>query len=344
MNVLLTGAFGSIGYETLKQFLELDQYEVYAFDLDNKRNRKRQKQLPKKENIHYIYGNINDEKLVEQIVSKVDVILHLAAIIPPLADQNPELARKVNYYGTKNLLDAIKKKNPKCFLLYASSVSVYGDRLQNPYIKVGDPLNPSEGDYYAYTKIETEKLIQEYKIPYTIFRFTGIMGRPDLDPLMFHMPLDTKMEIATTKDTAFALIRSLEKQKELNGHIYNLSGGEKCRTTYRDFLTHMFQIYGLSTKYLKEIAFAEQNFHCGYFKDGDKLEEILHFRYDTLESYYQRVEAETKKSTRFFAHLFSRPILYFVTKKSEPLRAIKTKNHFLLQRFFKERRENHRQN
>lgn len=30
--------------------------------------------------------------------------------------------------------------------MYSSSISVYGDCIENPYIQVGDSLTPSEGD------------------------------------------------------------------------------------------------------------------------------------------------------------------------------------------------------
>lgn len=336
MKVLLTGAGGSVGYETFKQLIEKEGVDVIALDLETKKNRKRLD--PYKNRAHLLYGSINDQDLIESIIEEVDAVIHLAAIIPPLADQKPDLTRKVNFFGTKTIVDAISSKNPSCFLLYSSSVSVYGDRTENPWIKVSDPLLPSDGDYYAYTKIETEKMIRESKIHYSIFRLTGIMGRPDIDPLMFHMPLDTKLEIATTIDTATAFVNALFKQKELDDKTFNLGGGEACRTTYREFLIHMFRIYGLEFAYLKEFYFAEKNFHCGYFLDGDKLEDILHFRYDTLESYYARVTMETKKITRFFSKILSKPILFFLKRKSEPLQAQKKNNTFLIHRFFKKKK------
>ncbi|MEG2457921.1 MAG: NAD(P)-dependent oxidoreductase [Bacilli bacterium] len=332
-NILLTGAAGSIGYEALKQLAEDSSYNVTIIDLDTKKARKRFK--PFLDKVTVVYGSINDEELMKKLIVDKDVVIHLAAIIPPLADTHPELTRKVNYYGTMNIVSSIKKYNDKCFLVFTSSVSVYGDRVENPYISVNDPLKNSEGDYYAFVKIETEKLIREAHINYTIFRLTGIMGRPDIDPLMFHMPLDTKMEIASTIDTARALKNSIEHTKELKGHIYNLAGGEKCRTIYRDFIINMFKIYGLNIKYLKTLAFAQKNFHCGYFNDSDELNKILDFQRDTLDSYYGRIKDETKGIIRFFSKIFSRPVIYFLQKKSEPLKAIKENDKGLINRFFK---------
>ena len=84
--------------------------------------------------------------------------------------------------------------------MFSSSISVYGDRLNNYQIKVGDKLKNSDGDYYALVKIQTEDMIKKSNTNHTIFRLTAIMDKPQIDPLMFHMPLDTKLEIATARD------------------------------------------------------------------------------------------------------------------------------------------------
>lgn len=331
-HILLTGAAGSVGYSTLKELMKLPNILITATDLETKKNRQKLNQWQDKINI--IYGSITDSKFVETLIQGQDIIIHLAAIIPPLADKNPELTRQVNYFGTKSIVDAIKKYHHG-FLIYSSSISVYGDRVENPWITVSDTLAPSFGDYYAYVKIETEKMIEQANIPYTIFRLTGIMDHPILDPLMFHMPLDTKLEIATVNDTGYAFAMATTKLEKLNGKIFNLGGGPNCRTTYREFIAHMFQIYGIKLNYLKEFAFAEKNFHCGYYQDGNELNQILNFQRDTLEHYYKKVREETNPITRFFSKLFSRPIVFFLNKKSEPLNAKKEHNKNLMHRFFK---------
>lgn len=329
--VLLTGAAGSVGYETLRQ-LVIAGHEVTAVDIESYRNRRRLRKYREKARV--IYGDVRDTRLMRDIVRGQDVVIHLAALIPPAADRYPSLTKEVNYDGTKNIVKAITAESPKAFLVFSSSVSVYGDRTRDYWIRVDDPLKPSEGDYYAEMKIKTEKYIEKSNIDYTIFRFTAIMNRPQTDPLMFHMPLDTKLEIATVGDTARALVKAVEHTKELRGKIYNLAGGEKCRTTYREFLIEMFRIYGLQYRYLRDVAFARRNFHCGYFLDSDKLEEVLHFRKDSLADYYRGVDRDTNKLTRFFSRMFSRPIIFFLTRRSEPLQAIEKKDKGLIRRFF----------
>lgn len=330
--VLVTGAAGMVGYHVLEYLLKESKYEITALDLNSPKAKKKLNKISKKINV--IYGDINDEILISSLVKSHDYVIHLAAVLPPLADVKPELTNIVNYEGTKNIVDAIKKHNPNCFLLFSSSISVYGDRLKDYNIKVGDPVGANPYDYYANCKVKTEKYIQKQLENYTIFRLTAIMGRPQTDPLMFHMPLDTKLEISSDLDTALAFVKALDHTKELKGKIFNLGGGARCRTTYREFLAKMFKIYGLNFNFLESLAFAEKNFHCGYYTDSDDLERILRYRRDTLKTYFARVEKQTSKAKRFFAKLLSKPIVYALNRKSEPLQARKKKDKNLIQRFF----------
>lgn len=329
MKILVTGAAGTLGSEVVKQLEKRYDVKLFAMDLKNSKNEKILK------DVRTIWGDITDKCLWENdFVDNFDAIIHLAAIIPPLADKNPELAKSVNVEGTRNIVNAIQKKN-KTFLLYASSISVYGDRVLDYWINVGDELRPSVGDEYAKTKIEAEKIIQESKIPHSIFRLSAVMDKPELDPLMFHMPLDTKLEIITTKDAARACINALDHERELDQNIYNLGGGRKYRTTYREFLTRMFEIYGLNIKYLNEEAFATQNFHCGYYKDSNKLNDIVDFQIGDIDDYYRETYLKVPKITRICTQMFSRPIIYFLNKSSEPLQAKMDHDEELIKRFYK---------
>lgn len=330
-NILLVGALGNIGFEVLKQLCKKRDLNITILDIDSKKNRRKIRQFKNKINV--IFGSIYNLNIVKQALKNQDIIIHLAAIIPPFTDRNAKLSYNVNYVGTKNIVHTIKENNHG-FLLFASSIAIYGDRLENPYIQITDKLNP-QNDYYAKLKIMCEEEITNSGIDYSIFRLTAIMGMPTIDPLMFHMPLNTKMEIASSTDTARAFVNAIYHINELNKKIFNLSGGTQCRTTYQDFLKNMFNIYGFNFKYINKQAFANYNFHCGYYLDGDKLEDILHFRKDSLNSYYLKVKSHTNKFIKFLSRIFSKYIMYFLQKKSEPLLAKKTNNQSLIKKFFK---------
>jgi nucleoside-diphosphate-sugar epimerase len=313
MKILLTGATGNVGFETLKKLIR-DEHEVTVLEIYSAKNKMRLNQY--KDKIFTVFGSVMDEELINEIVVDKDVIIHLAAIIPPLADEKPDLARQTNVLGTLNIVNAIKKQIKKPFLIYSSSISVYGDRLENYDIQVGDMLKPSVGDHYAQTKIDAENIILNSNIEYTIFRLGAVMGNPKINPLMFHMPLKTKLEIVSNVDVGEALVKSIHHLKDLQGQIFNLGGGEKCRTSYHDFLENMFRINGLKPRDINLDAFALNNFHCGYYIDGHKLNNILNFQNDTLITYYERLKKETPSYKRFVTNVFSKPILYFMQRKS----------------------------
>lgn len=316
-SVLLTGASGRVGFEVLKQLVAHDKWQLTVFD--KKTPQAVKKFAAFKKQIKIVYGDITNAKDVEKVTKDKDVVIHLAAIIPPLADDKPQLAKRVNTYGTKLLINHLEKQSPQALFIYSSSISVYGDRLNEPYIKVGDALISSKGDEYAKTKIAAEEIVQNSKLDWTIFRLAAIMGGHKMSKLMFHQPLATSLEIATPPDTARAFVKAISKQKVLSKKIFNLGGGETCRISYKKFLERSFEIYGLGKFTLPNKAFAEKNFHCGFYEDGDDLEKILHFREDSLEDYFRKEKEKFSTFKKFGASLLRKPIKWYLLQQSEPL-------------------------
>ncbi len=332
--VLLTGASGEVGFEAFKELLRRsDRYWVRIFSLDRKFERKLFK--PYLDKIDVIWGDLRNPKDVNRAVSGVDAVIHTAAMIPPEADDHPKLAWDVNVGGTHSLLAAMSAGHPAPRLIYTSSISVYGDRVAQPKIRVGDPLIASLGDEYAKTKIEAEGLIQRSGIRWTILRLCGILtSKLKIQPLMFHMPLDTALEWCHNADAGFALVQALECEP-LIGRIFNLGGGRDCRVRARDFLRKVLPLYGVDPSALPERAFATQNFHSGDYADGDELEHYLKFRRSTLQDYYDSLKGQVLPLQRFFVRLVPRVILrnYF-ERLSEPLKAIREGDAELIQRYF----------
>lgn len=332
--ILLTGAFGSVGLETLKQLTSnIDKYDIRVIDLKNRKNTLLSKKFKNKISIYW--EDLSCGSDYKHILTGVDFVIHLAAVIPPLADRNTTLAKRVNFDGTVHLVEQIKKYARNAFFLYSSSISVYGDRVSSPFISVSDSLSPSEGDYYAQTKIMAEEYIRASQIRYSIFRFSAIMSpQAKLDPLFFHMPLNTSMEIATTRDTAFALVNAIYHQEELINQTFNLSGGVSCRIVYKDFLSNAFKLSKLGSFNLPQLAFAKKNFHCGFYSDASILNDILHFQRDSLDDYFTMYRKAISKFQLFFTTMFRKLIKKQLLKKSDPLLSIKHGNSLLQRRFF----------
>jgi nucleoside-diphosphate-sugar epimerase len=333
--ILITGAAGTIGTAILRELCHSDNtYDINVFDVDTKRSRRRLKFFTA--NIHRFFGDIANGGEIDEACRDRDVVIHLAAIIPPLADEQPQLARRVNIDGTQNLIRSLEKFAPQAFLIYASSISVYGDRLAHPEIRVPDPLRYSEGDFYAQTKIKAEQFVRDSQLDWSIFRLTAIMGvnNHKISKLMFHMPLKTPIEIATPEDTARAFVNAIDKRSLLSHRIFNLGGGAYCRILYDDFLSRSFRIFGLGKLSFPGQAFANRNFHCGYYADGDELEDILHFRQDNIDSYFIKVKKAVPNARRHLTQIFCGIIKHRLLKQSEPLKALRTQNLRLVRHFF----------
>lgn len=332
LNILLTGASGTIGIEVLRQLVDNAAFKLTVFD--KKTNHSVKQFAPFKKRMIIIYGDICNEDDLDRIPDNMNVVIHLAAVIPPFADDYPLLTYNVNVTGTKRIIQMLESKSPAAFFLYSSSVSVYGDRVFSPEIRITDHLNPSDRDVYGRTKIEAEELIKNSHLDWSIFRLAAIMKNHKISKLMFHMPLNTQLEICTPKDTANAFVAAIYKRDDLKGKVFNLGGGENCRISYKLFLEKSFKLFGLGKLNFPLNTFAQRNFHCGILKDGDVLEKILHFRNDTLKSYFR----ETELSISFITKIVSISLRFFIKKgllnQSEPFKAIKTNNRELMNHFF----------
>ena len=208
LRVLLTGSSGGIGFEVLKQLHSSGNFDITVFDIKTAQSVKTLSDFEQK--VKIVYGDISNKQDLKSVCINQDIVIHLAAVIPPLADEQPELAYRVNVIGTQNLISLLEEFSPKVFFFYSSSISIYGDRVLNPNIIISDPLIPSEGDEYAKTKIIAEKSIQSSQLNWTIFRLCAIMGRHKISKLMFHQPLNTSFELATLEDTARAFVNGIE--------------------------------------------------------------------------------------------------------------------------------------
>jgi len=315
-NVLLTGASGNVGREIVKILSKDNDVNLTLFDQDSRNVRRVLKSFRGK----VIYGDLRKTEELEIATHDCDVVLHLGAVIPPLANQSIGLAKEINYEGTKNLIRLLEKNSPHCFFIYSSSVAIYGDRLASPWIRVGDELHACEDDLYGQSKILAEEAIRNSSLTWSIFRLSAIFGAGNhtLSGLLFRVPLDTPIEFTTPEDTGRAFVHAIHKREELRFKIFNLGGGPSCRFIYQDFLKTSFEIFGLGNLNFPPKAFAEKNFHCGYYADGDNLEKILKFRHHTTEHLYEMMRKKVGSLQFITTKMLRKIIKKRLLKLSEP--------------------------
>lgn len=332
--ILLTGASGEIGYQTLLELLKQpERYQVRVLSLDRAYERRLFGQYS--EDLEVVWGDLRNKEDVFKAVQGVSAVIHAGAVIPPLADEKPAFAREVNVGGTANILEAARSQAHPPRVIYTSSVSVYGDRIQNPEISLQDPLQPSQEDGYARTKIAAERLIQKSGLPWTIFRLSAILtDQLKIKPLMFHLPLDTSLEWCHKADVGYALVEALSCEA-VYGRAFNLGGGETCRTSARAFVRRMLDLYGIAPAVLPEHAFALQNFHCGYYADGWELQSLLRFQRMSLEAYFAEMRARISRLVRFLVGLIPPwMVRSYLLRLSEPFQAIKANNQDRIAYFY----------
>jgi nucleoside-diphosphate-sugar epimerase len=298
--VLLTGGSGSMGSEAFKELLRRrNRYDISLLLRPKRGRRKAYAKYERADGIKIVWGDLRERSDVEEAVAGADHVLHVAALIPPMADKLPKTCVRTNYDGTQNLLAAIKKRTEAgndVSLVYVSSVAIYGDRLPpNHIVRVGDPLRPSVGDVYATTKVNSERAIIESGLRrWAILRQTYI-AIPDalklMDPILFHQPLDTRIELITSQDAGYGVVQTLEGPDEFYRRVYNMSGGPQCRVVYSDYLDRMMRIFGYGDyrNLFGKNWFALRNFHCGWFADSQVLNSYLGHWRQSLEDHYAQV-------------------------------------------------------
>lgn len=239
--------------------------------------------------LEVVRGDVCNIAHVGEAVRGVDAVIHLGAMIPPAADRHPRLSTYVNEGGTANLVRALERRSPDARLVFASSVAVYGDRRRDPLIRPGDAVNPGSHDAYAQAKVAAERVVAHSSLRWVILRLSYVVS-PDklaMDPLMFSMPLDTRIEVCSVADTARAFVNALDAPG-VEGRILTIAGGEACRTTYRDYLDTMTTLFGLGPRLLPDAAFSTADFHCAHV-DTTESESLLHYQRETLADYYLAV-------------------------------------------------------
>ncbi len=313
MKVLLTGAFGNVGLSTLKELIKRN-HEIRVFDIRTKKNKRLANKY--KRDIEIVWGDLRNYSDVEKAVSDREVVIHVAAIIPPLADKKPKFAESVNVGGAANIIEAMENQPKKPKLIFTSSVAVYGDRLEHPLIRPEELPNPNPDDEYAKQKIKCEELIKNSHLEWAIFRLTYIvsLNKLKMDPLMFEMPLNTCIEICDTNDVGLALANAVENA-EIWGEIMHIAGGERCRISYREYLNEMLNIFGIGFKELPEEAFRrDRGFHCG-FMTTDKSQTLLNYQRYTLDNYFNAVRKKVAFS-RIFTTMFKALAQKYLLNKS----------------------------
>tara|TARA_B100000780_G_scaffold111513_1_gene78045 strand:- start:350 stop:1156 length:807 start_codon:yes stop_codon:yes gene_type:complete len=224
-------------------------------------------------------GNIANKKDVDNWVKtkEFDLILHFASVVPTtIVNKNYKHASRVNYNGTKFLIDSLinNKKKIKWFF-FSSTSHVYGK--SNHPIRESFLKKPSSK--YGMTKLNAEKYIKKKlktkNINYCIGRIFSIADNQKKEFLIPNLikkikskknkfeDLNHYRDFITTKQIS-KIINSLWLNR-FSG-VINIANGKKI------FLKNL-AIY-LSKKYKKKIIFNDNKKSTKVIANIDKLIKI----------------------------------------------------------------------
>jgi len=166
MKVMITGGCGFLGLQLAKRICAVGQLttfggtlqvveEIILFDpfvpdhlpggLDDR--------------VRMVKGDIGDSNRIKSLIKGDDIsVFHLASVVSFEAEQNFDLASKVNIQGLLTLLDICRmRKNPVKFI-FSSSLAVYGEDLPD---LTGDDARRNPVTTYGMTKVFGELLVND---------------------------------------------------------------------------------------------------------------------------------------------------------------------------------------
>ena len=230
--VLITGGAGYIGSVLTEELLK-EGYEVTCLDnLSLKQNSLIN--YAYHSDFEFIYGDCRDEKLLEKIIPKFDVIIPLAAVVGmPACNARPFDAKTINYDAIV-LLNKIRKPNQK--LIYPNTNSGYGIGTGDIHCTEETPLSPIS--LYGITKCDSEKHLLENEKDAITLRLATVFGssprmRTDLlvnnftlcakrDGVIILYEKDFKRNFVHIRDVAKCFIYCIKNYESMKNKAYNL--------------------------------------------------------------------------------------------------------------------------
>jgi UDP-glucose 4-epimerase len=139
MRVLVTGGAGFIGSHLVDALL-VRGHEVWAVDDLSTGNLDNLKEASAHPSFHFVEGSVMDPILIDDLVSRVDEVFHLAAAVGvKFVLDNPLRSLLTNIRGTEVVLEAANQRGNKKVILFSSS-EVYGKGASIPFRESDDRL------------------------------------------------------------------------------------------------------------------------------------------------------------------------------------------------------------
>src|SRR3954452_4018493 len=175
MAILVTGAAGYIGRFLVNELVNQGQ-EVVAVDVQPP-----PKGLPPElpAGTTFLKADVTEKPPMFELAAPqpFSAIVHLAGIVTMGCERDPDLAMRVNFGGSANLLEGARLANVPTFV-FASTISVYGPNVEQPMVEGITPAEPLT--WYGQSKLLAEQLGLYYQrrwgLDFRAARLAAIVG------------------------------------------------------------------------------------------------------------------------------------------------------------------------
>ncbi len=248
MKSLITGGAGFIGSHLAEELLSMGD-EVFILDNLSTGSFDNIKHLKNNKNLHVTIDTILNEHIINDAISNVDRVFHLAAAVGvKLIMERPVDTIETNVIGTAKVLSACNTYKRK--ILIASTSEVYGKHKEHPLSEMNNMvLGPTKKRRWAYacTKALDEFLAfayhEEKELPVVVVRFFNTIGPKQTGRYGMVVPKFVKNALlgkpipvygdgsqsrsfTYVKDAVRAAIMLIEKP-EAEGDVFNIGDGRE---------------------------------------------------------------------------------------------------------------------
>jgi UDP-glucose 4-epimerase len=309
LKVLITGAFGSIGIYTLKELIKKGN-KVSVLELKTRANQKIYDRF--KSDIEIFWGDITEKDNVAKAVADQDVVIHLAFVIPSRSEDRPNWSWEINVEGTRNILNAMRYSHKKPRIVFASSVSVFGNTQKfTPPRTAAEQVMPT--DNYSHHKVACEQLVKISGLDWTILRIGAVLSASlcEIDPMLFDVPLNTRIEVIHAHDAGIAFAAAAVS-KDVWGKILLIGGGPNCQIYQRDLVRRVLEAVGIGM--LPEKAFTSKSFYTDWI-DTVESQNLLNYQNLALNDYINDIK-NSMGFKRYLIRLVKPFVRYWLLRKS----------------------------
>lgn len=272
MKILITGGAGYLGSVITKHFLDLGHRVTVLDNLIFKQTSPLN--FTYNENYKFVYGDVRNKRLLDNLVKNNDVIVPLAAVVGfPACKADPSLAREVNF---DQIVNIINYGSSDQLVLFPNTNSGYGIGNPGEECTEESPLNPIS--VYGETKCSAEKYIIENSTG-ICFRLATVFGssprmRTDLlvnefvykaltDKYITVFEKNFKRNFIHIQDVASVFVHALNNYDSMKRNVYNV-GLSDANLSKQELLEKI-------KSYIPDFAIT----YSDYYEDPDKRDYIV---------------------------------------------------------------------